>query len=99
MPPKTLNRLVGMTKQNARRLAALEWRDLDHRVKPWGRWAMFGFGFTSMLIGQMTALAAVMWWLRAGARAVAEFGQRRRGRDPNRLYIDPGSGGPGGMLV
>src|SRR5262249_28079008 len=31
----------------------------------------------------------VVW---AGPRAVAEFGQRRRLRDPNRLYIDPGSG-------
>ena len=31
-------------------------------VKPWGRWATLGLGLIAMLVGQMTALAAVMWW-------------------------------------
>jgi hypothetical protein len=31
-------------------------------VKPWGRWATFGLGLTAMLVGQITALTAVMWW-------------------------------------
>jgi len=53
---------------------------------------MFGLGLTAMLVGQMTALTAVDVVVRARPRAVAEFGQRRRLREPNRLYIDPGSG-------
>lgn len=35
---------------------------LSSDVKPWGRWATLGLGLTAMLVGQMTALAAVMWW-------------------------------------
>jgi len=31
-------------------------------VKPWGRWATLGLGLTALLVGQMTALTAVMWW-------------------------------------
>jgi CAAX protease family protein len=31
-------------------------------AKPWGRWATLGLGLTAMLVGQMTALTAVMWW-------------------------------------
>jgi hypothetical protein len=34
---------------------------LGSDVKPWGRWATLGLGLTAMLVGQMTALAAVMW--------------------------------------
>jgi len=29
-------------------------------VTPWGRWATLGLGPTAMLLGQMTALTAVM---------------------------------------
>ena len=47
-------------KQNARRLGALERRYLDPDVTPWGRWATLGLGLTAMLVGQMTALTAVM---------------------------------------
>ena len=35
-------------------------------VKPWGRWATFGLGLTAMLVGQITALTAVMWWYGLG---------------------------------
>ena len=44
-----------------RRLGALERRYLDPDVTPWGRWATLGLGLTAMLVGQMTALMAVMW--------------------------------------
>jgi len=35
-------------------------------VKPWGRWATFGLAFTAMLVGQIAALTAVMWWYGLG---------------------------------
>jgi membrane protease YdiL (CAAX protease family) len=35
-------------------------------VKPWGRWATFGLGLTAMLVGQIAALTAVMWWYGLG---------------------------------
>lgn len=31
-------------------------------VKPWGRWATLGLGLIAMLVGQMTALTAAIWW-------------------------------------
>jgi hypothetical protein len=39
---------------------------LTSDVKPWGRWATFGLGLIAMLVGQMTALTAVMWWYGLG---------------------------------
>jgi len=35
-------------------------------AKPWGRWATFGLGLTAMLVGQIAALMAVMWWYGLG---------------------------------
>ena len=35
---------------------------LPGRVKPWGRWATFGLGLIALLIGQLAALTALIWW-------------------------------------
>jgi hypothetical protein len=42
-------------------------------VKPWGRWATLGLGLTAMLVGQMTALTAVMWWYGLGLAQLPNF--------------------------
>jgi membrane protease YdiL (CAAX protease family) len=31
-------------------------------MKPWGRWATLGLGLIALLVGQMAAVTAVMWW-------------------------------------
>jgi membrane protease YdiL (CAAX protease family) len=31
-------------------------------IKPWGRWATVGLGLLAMLVGQIPALAALIWW-------------------------------------
>jgi membrane protease YdiL (CAAX protease family) len=31
-------------------------------VKPWGRWPTLGLGFFVLLIGQIAALSAIIWW-------------------------------------
>ena len=31
-------------------------------MRPWGRWATLGLGLMAMLISQLAALAALIWW-------------------------------------
>jgi hypothetical protein len=63
-------------------------------VKPWGRWATLGLFLAAMLVGQMTALTAVMWWDGLELAQMPNLASDGRRRDPSRLHIDPGSDPP-----
>ena len=42
-------------------------------VKPWGRWATLGLGLIAMLIGQMAALAVLIWGIGLSLAQVADM--------------------------
>lgn len=41
-------------------------------MKPWGRWATFGLGLIALLIGQLAALTALIWWSGLGLTQVPD---------------------------
>jgi CAAX protease family protein len=43
-------------------------------AKCWGRWATFGLGLTALIVGQMAALAALMWWYGLGLTQLPGLG-------------------------
>ena len=45
-----------------RRSAAEKGATLMNNVESWGRWATLGLGLIAMLVGQIAALTAVIWW-------------------------------------
>jgi membrane protease YdiL (CAAX protease family) len=42
-------------------------------VKPWGRWVTLGLGLIALLVGQIPALTALIWWYGLGLAQLPDF--------------------------